>query len=389
MKKVQQSGLKFLAPAAAAVALAAASSAQRARSDSDPRVAEGRPIPLVSLEDDIHDGRAVRGRKIVLNKDDHQRELELKFRMRPNPGAEPQAIIPMLEEMRMTLALENGAPGAIAVINLDTGSPVARSGGSARYTGFFDAGGEFSVQIPEGTPVRGFFARGEQVTWWGFARREHSGSPVRPEDRPVIEVSPELDLGEAAHVAYSEWVRFWTDLQFRTDARVAPNELEVSAGPSLQAVASSATAPRAVREKLDLLLPQLGGGQTQRRELSDPDDPMDFVTLEIGGGHVQRGEIAPAASALSAGSLPQLGGGQAQRKKLTDDDDPTDVRVLDVIGHGRGQRRTLSDDDVPTLRNLRMGGSGHAQRVELSDPDDPMDFVTLEIGGGRTQRRIL
>lgn len=282
----EQNSWRMVGGMAAAIALGAGAAAQHSM-NGDHQVAEGRPVMEVSLEDDIRGPSAARG-KIVLSRAE-EREIQLSLRMRPYAGIDPKAIVPPLEEMDKALLLSEGTPGGMAVIHLDTRVPELRRSGGVRMVGQFDGDGVFEVDLPDDLPLRGLFAWAEEILDWDLVRAQAAGSAAQTSVRPIMEP---MDLGEAAQVAYFNWVFYWTDLQLRDHARARGFEVEAESA-SLLATASSAVVAGA-RGKIVLERPRtpaIGGGHTLPGAGAEEVDDVVFpVDLQDPQGGLRAGD---------------------------------------------------------------------------------------------------
>jgi len=344
MKFEQVNAWKIVGNVAAAMALGAVATAQVAGGKGAPRIVRGQPFQEVSLEGDIRAGQPA-GRKIVLERPD-QRQLELKFKMRPHAGLDPLALIPVLEEMESMLVLENGTPGGMAVIHLDNHSLEVRRTSGTRIVGSFNDDGSFQVVLPTGFGSRGIFAHGEEVTFFGLVKRDAAGHAVPSSKRPVTE---ELDLSETATKAYFNWIKYFTDLQFRTDARMRGADLEAQSA-ELLAVASTPLGTQRALDKIVLQrpaqAPTLGGGHTKQgsgvEEIVNGEEPPiveppPVLVDPTGGGR------AGEKIALQRPAQPTLGGGHTKQgsdvEEIVNGGEPPIVEpppvLIDPVGGGR------------------------------------------------------
>jgi hypothetical protein len=326
MKFEQVSACKMVGKVAASLALGAMAAAQTAGGETALFTKKGMDLTRVSMEDDIRIPAPVR-RKIILDRPDG-RELELVFKMHPHRGANTGALIPTLEDMESSLVLRNGTPGAVAVIELHSQAPELRraAGTGARIVGFFDEDGKFEGQLPAGTRPRGIFAGGREVTLFGLVKKDVAGHAVPASKRPQME---EVDVEELAEQTYFDWVRAYTNLEFRTDGKVRRASLAGEQDASEQVMLLSSR------------------------------------SLSSGAGHAQRGKTVENDLVNGGGELiveppvdPQ-GGGRAGTKIPLQRPAPI-TRTLGSGGHTKPGSGV--DDD------LKSGGGGDIEPVL---PDDP------------------
>jgi hypothetical protein len=296
MKLEQVNAWRMAGKVAASLALSAVATAQTAGGEASLFTKKGIELTQVSLEGDIRTAEPARG-KIVLQRPP-SRELELVIKMHPLRNSAPGALIPALEDMESSLVLQNGTPGAVAVIHLESRAPELRRARGTRIVGFFDEDGKFEGPLPQGFERRGIFAHGEEVTSFGLVKKSAGGQAVPANERPVME---EVELEEAVQEAWVNWIKIYTNLEFRTDGKVRRASLEEqTAGDqamalsarSLTSGAGHAQPGTTVENDLvngggELYVeptdPQGGGRALTKIPLQRPRKPV------LGGGHTKPG----------------------------------------------------------------------------------------------------
>ena len=294
MKFEQVKAWKMAGRVAASLALGAAATAQTAGGETSLVTKKGIDLTQVSLEGDIRDtslftkrgieltrvsldgdirtAEPARG-MIVLQRPAH-RELELVFKLHPLRNSGAGALIPTLDDMASTLVLQNGTPGAVAVIHLESRAPELRRAKGTRIVGFFDEDGKFEGPLPEGFKPRGIFGHGEEVTWFGLVKKPVSGHAVPASKRPVME---EVDLEELVEQTYVNWIKLYTNLEFRTDRSVRRPVIVEDAGTTVESLGG------AEEVYVELASPQGGGRALEKIPLQRPRKPV------LGSGHTKPG----------------------------------------------------------------------------------------------------
>jgi hypothetical protein len=243
MKIEQAKTWKVASRVAAVVVLGAVASAQAG-------MRKGQVLTQVSMANDIRTPELGRG-MIVLQRPAAQRPLQLALKMRHRTQG-LDGLMPSLDDMETTLVLENGTPGGIGVIHLDTRAPELRAvGGGKKIVGFFDADGHFPVVLSSGQ-ARGVFAHGEEVTWWGLRLKAaaQGGRAVPASERPKTD---DMDVEKVVNEAYHNFARRYAELYTRL--QFGKGGLRQSGSLDAKRVASPASALA-----VTIRTPALGGG---------------------------------------------------------------------------------------------------------------------------------
>jgi hypothetical protein len=346
MKFEQVNAWRMAGKVAASLALGAVATAQTAGGEASLITKKGIDLTPVSLEGDIRTPEPARG-KIVLQRP-AGRELELVIKMHPLRNSVPGALIPALEDMESSLVLQNGTPGAVAVIHLESRAPELRRARGTRIVGFFDEDGKFEGPLPQGLAPRGIFAHGEEVTSFGLVKKSAGGQAVPASKRPVLE--EEVDLEEAVTQTYRKWIEAYTNLEFRTDGKVRRASLEEQA-------ASDQGMALLTARSLSSGAGHAQTGTTVENDLVNGDDGELYVEPASPTGGRRAGEKIP----LQRPRKPVLGGGHTKPGTSVDDD-----------------LKTGSDGELYVEPISPTGGRRAGKKIELHRPPTQRDDKVLQ-----------